>query len=128
MKKQLVSDLMRSRFYTVTEDTLVSSALRLSISTDNKYFLVTDNGKAIGTVNQDALIRAPKHTMVRDCMRQPVDCIGSTFEAEEALAIMVEKRIDQLTVISNTGVVGVLTRADFGFSETKKDIVLPASN
>jgi CBS domain-containing protein len=62
-----------------------------------------------GVCNRDMLL---KQLSVNQVMTRPVQCVGTDMPIERVLAAMLEKRLDQLPVLENGLVTGVLRRSD----------------
>jgi CBS domain-containing protein len=105
-----VAEVMGTDLFTVTPDTVVGSALRLSSSRRIRHFLVIEGGNLAGIVCQTDLRQARQGALVGDCMKSPVLCIGPETTLGEAADIMRENSVGCLPVVTGAFLVGMVTR------------------
>jgi CBS domain-containing protein len=101
---------MGTELFTLTPDTVVGSALRLSASKRIHHFLVIDDGSLTGIVCQEDLRLARQSSLVGECMSSPVLCIGPETTLREAADIMQENSVGCLPVVTGAFLVGLITR------------------
>lgn len=105
-----VAEMMGTDLFTVTPDTMVGSALRLASSRRIRHFLVIEGGNLTGIVCQTDLRQARQGSLISDCMKSPVLCIGPETTVSEAADIMRENSVGCLPVITGAFLVGMVTR------------------
>jgi Mg/Co/Ni transporter MgtE len=101
---------MGTDLFTLTPDTVVSSALRLADAKRVRHFLVVENGGLTGIVCHDDLREARRNTLVGQCMKSPVLCIGPDTTIKDAAHIMKENEVGCLPVVTGRFLVGLITR------------------
>jgi CBS domain-containing protein len=106
-----VAEVMGTELFTLTPDTVVSSALRLAATKRIHHFLVIEDGNLTGIVCQADLRQARRETLVGECMSSPVLCIGPETTLKEAADIMEQNAVGCLPVVTGAFLVGVITQA-----------------
>jgi CBS domain-containing protein len=105
-----VAEVMGTELFTLTPDTVVSSALRLASSRRIQHFLVIEDGSLTGIVCQSDLKSARESSQVAACMKSPVLCIGPDTTVEDAAEIMAQNEVGCLPVVTGAFLVGMITR------------------
>jgi CBS domain-containing protein len=101
---------MGTELFTLTPDTVVSSALRLASSRRIQHFLVIEDGSLTGIVCQSDLRSARESSQVAACMKSPVLCIGPDTTVADAAEIMAQNEVGCLPVVTGAFLVGMITR------------------
>lgn len=101
---------MGTELFTLTPDTVVSSALRLASARRIQHFLVIEDGSLTGIVCQSDLRSARESSQVAACMKSPVLCIGPDTTVEDAAEIMAQNEVGCLPVVTGAFLVGMITR------------------
>ena len=114
---------MGTELFTLTPDTVVSSALRLASSRRIQHFLVIEDGSLTGIVCQSDLRSARESALVAACMKSPVLCIGPDTTVEDAAEIMEQNEVGCLPVVTGAFLVGMITRDKLSTLE-KDDVAL----
>lgn len=81
--------------------------------------LVNEHGATVGILSERDIMtrvvleqRNPSTTTVADIMTREVVCIGADREAEEAMALMTERRVRHLPVVERGIVIGIISMGD----------------
>jgi CBS domain-containing protein len=105
-----VAEVMGTDLFTLTPDTVVASALRLSAAKRIRHFLVIEDGNLTGIVCQSDLRQARDSSLVGTCMKTPVLCIGPETTVQDAADIMEQNAVGCLPVVTGAFLVGMITR------------------
>jgi acetoin utilization protein AcuB len=124
----LVQDVMQTKLYTVTPETTLPEALRLTAQRGVRHLLVLDGDRLVGILSDRDLKRAMpspatslevhelnyllERLQVRELMTKAVITIGPTFPIEEAARLMVLEKIGALPVTDGERLVGIVTETD----------------
>lgn len=124
----LVQDVMRATLVTVTPETTLPQALRLTGQRGIRHLLVLEDGKLVGMVSDRDLKRAMASSAtsldvhelnylldrltVAEIMTRTVITIGPMFPIEEAARLMVQEKIGALPVTDGGRLVGIVTETD----------------
>jgi len=118
-KKLTVSEIMTRIVHTVKPDASISDAISIMNEHRIGSVIVTEQDRAIGILtDRDILQRIEKRpldtksTKVRDLMSEPLVQISPDSFAEEASAIMRNRNLKKLVVVSQGKLVGIVTRTD----------------
>jgi CBS domain-containing protein len=108
-----------SGFWFVSPETTVLEAVRLMDSKDIGAVLVMTEGRLVGIVSERDCARKvilrerPAHTTeVREIMTVHVEYANPEYTTERCMAIMTEKHIRHLPVVTDQGVLGVISMRD----------------
>jgi acetoin utilization protein AcuB len=124
----LVQDVMQTKLFTVTPETTLPEALRLTAQRGVRHLLVLDGERLIGILSDRDLKRAMASSAtslevhelnyllerlpVREFMTGAVITIGPTWPIEEAARLMVLEKIGALPVTDGERLVGLVTETD----------------
>jgi CBS domain-containing protein len=115
-----VAEVMGTELFTLTPDTVVSSALRLASTRRIQHFLVIEDGSLTGIVCQSDLRSARESSQVAACMKSPVLCIGPDTTVEDAAEIMAQNEVGCLPVVTGAFLVGMITRDKLSHLNTEE--------
>jgi acetoin utilization protein AcuB len=124
----LVQDVMQTKLFTVTPETTLPEALRLTGQRSVRHLLVLDGDRLVGILSDRDLKRAmassatslEAHELnylldrlrVADIMTRAVITIGPMFPIEDAARLMVLEKIGALPVMDGERLVGLVTETD----------------
>jgi acetoin utilization protein AcuB len=124
----LVQDVMQTKLITVTPETTLPEALRLTGQRGVRHLLVLDGDRLVGILSDRDLKRAMASSatsleahelnyllarlQVREFMTGAVITIGPTFPIEDAARLMVLEKIGALPVTDGEQLVGLVTETD----------------
>jgi acetoin utilization protein AcuB len=146
----LVQDVMQLKFFTVTPETTLPEAIRLTGQRGIRHLPVLDGDRLVGIVSDRDLKRAmasPATSLevhelmylldnlrVGEIMTRTVITIGPMFPIEDAARLMVLEKIGALLVTENERLIGLVTETDVlrlfvramgaGEPATRLDVVL----
>jgi len=117
LQRFTVSQVMTSDLPLVPSDITVDRLIReYGFASGHRYFLVADEGRLEGAITLHNIETVPRQkwsvTQVRELMT-PVDRLKITYPDQDALSIleqMDESDIDQMPVVSDGRVIGLVTR------------------
>ena len=124
----LVQDVMQTKLFTVTPETTLPEALRLTGQRGVRHLLVLDGDRLVGILSDRDLKRvmaSPATSLevhelnyllerlrVREFMTGTVITIGPMFPIEDAARLMVMEKIGALPVMDGETLVGLVTETD----------------
>jgi acetoin utilization protein AcuB len=124
----LVQDVMQTKLFTVTPETTLPEALRLTGQRGVRHLLVLDGDRLVGILSDRDLKRAMASSAtslevhelnyllerlgVREFMTGAVITIGPMFPIEDAARLMVTEKIGALPVTDGERLVGLVTETD----------------
>lgn len=146
----LVQDVMQTKVYTVTPETTLPEALRLTGQRGVRHLPVLDNQRLVGILSDRDLKRAMAspatslgvhelnylldHLRVGEIMTRAIITIGPMFPIEEAARLMVLEKIGALPVTEAERLIGLVTETDVlrlfvramgaGEPSTRLDVIL----
>jgi CBS domain-containing protein len=110
--RQTAADIMSREVVTVNADMLVEDAAKLLAYHNISGMPVEGwDGGVVGIVSEADVI-GHIGTIVSDVMTRDVISVGESASVEEIAALMAERRIKRVPVMSNGTVVGMVRRAD----------------
>jgi len=105
--------------YTIDPEATVLDALKKMADKNIGALLVMKDDKVLGILSErdcarklEVQGRCAKDTLVKDIMTSPVLFLDVSNTAEEAMAIMINKRIRHLPVYENKKLVGIISIGD----------------
>ncbi len=105
--------------WTVSPDMSVFDALQLMADKNIGAVIVVENDKIVGIMSERDYARkvilkgkASKHTLVRDIMTGNVLYVRPENTTEECMALMSDKRIRHLPVVTNEKLIGIISVGD----------------
>lgn len=122
-----VRDLMMHDATTVAPGTSARSAVNLMIDRRQRALpVVSDTGEVVGIVTEWDIMRAllphiprvvegddePDDPAVREIMTRSVLCVPEELGLEEAVNLMINKKVEQCPVVRDSTFVGMLNRSD----------------
>src|SRR5262245_22235781 len=124
----LVQDVMQTKLFTVTPETTLPEALRLTAQRGIRHLPVLDGGQLVGIISDRDLKRAMASSAttlevhelnylldrlrVEEIMTRAVIRIGPTFPIEAAACLMVQEKIGALPVTDGERLIGLVTETD----------------
>lgn len=113
----LVRDRMTKPAVTVTPTTTLTEALRLMALRRIHYLPVLDeHGTLVGIVNSDDVLgtraRRTRGEAVGVVMSAPAVSVAPTMPLADAMRLMADRGVGALPVVTDGGVVGILTQSD----------------
>jgi acetoin utilization protein AcuB len=129
----LVQDVMQTKLFTVTPETTLPEALRLTGQRGVRHLPVLDGDRLVGILSDRDLRRtmaSPATSLeahelnyllhrlrVGEIMTRTVITIGRMFPIEAAACLMVQEKIGALPVIDDGRLVGLVTETDVNEAE-----------
>jgi acetoin utilization protein AcuB len=125
--QMLVQDVMQTKLFTVTPETTLAEALRLTGQRGIRHLPVLDGDQLVGILSDRDLKRATASSAARleaheatlsrrlrvdDAMTRTVITIGPTHAIETAACLMIQERIGALPVTDGDRLVGLVTETD----------------
>lgn len=108
-----------SHVWTIAPDASVMDALRLMAEKEVGALAVTEDGKLVGIISERDYARkvvlkgrASRDTRVQEIMATRVICTQIDQTVDECMALMTEKRIRHLPVMSDGQMVGMVSVGD----------------
>ena len=123
----LVQDVMQTKLFTVTPETTLAEALRLTGQRGIRHLPVLDGDRLVGILSDRDLKRTmassapeleaheltlPRRLRVEDAMTRTVITIGPAFPIETAASLMVREKIGALPVTDGDRLIGLVTETD----------------
>jgi acetoin utilization protein AcuB len=124
----LVQDVMQTKLFTVTRETTLPEALRLTSQRGVRHLPVLNGDQLVGILSDRDLKRAMASTatgleahelnylldrlVVDEIMTRTVITIGRMFPIEAAASLMVQEKIGALPVTDGERLVGLVTETD----------------
>jgi acetoin utilization protein AcuB len=124
----LVQDVMQTKLFTVTPETTLPEAQRLTAQRGVRHLPVLDGGRLVGIISDRDLKRAMAssatslevhelhylldHLKVEEIMTRVVITIGPTFPIEAAAVLMIQEKIGALLVTDGERLIGLVTETD----------------
>ncbi|HTX54636.1 MAG TPA: CBS domain-containing protein [Candidatus Baltobacteraceae bacterium] len=107
------------QFWCISPDAMVYDALALMADKDVGALLVMQNGRLVGIMSERDYARkvilsgkSSLRTAVRDIMTEQVTTVRPEMTVEQCMALVTEKHIRHLPVLSGDKVVGVVSIGD----------------
>jgi CBS domain-containing protein len=107
------------RVYAMSPLALVIEAVQAMCSNDIGSVLVMDGARLDGVLTERGILKRviearldPAVTMVAEVMSTDYVCVSGSTLVDEAMALMVKRRLRHLPVLANRSVVGVLSSGD----------------
>lgn len=114
-----VLQLKGSEVWTTTPDTPVYEALKLMAEKEVGALVVVDNGQVVGILSERDYARkvilkgkTSMETPVRDIMTSRVFYVQPEQTIEECMALMTDKRVRHLPVLSGDQLTGIISIGD----------------
>lgn len=108
-----------SQFWTIAPEASVMDALKLMAEKEVGALVVTEDGKLVGIISERdyarkviLMGRASRDTRVQEIMTRRVICIQPHQSVDECMALMTEKRIRHLPVVSDGEILGIVSVGD----------------
>ena len=108
----LVSEIMSEPAVTIEPGARVEEVFGLAEQRAVHHFPIVDRGQLVGLVCTCDLRDASPHSCAADLAHQRVVTISPEGNADEAAHLMVKEAVGSIVVVSEEGVVGMLTRED----------------
>lgn len=107
-----VSNLVMSRYTVLSAEDILTAALRALLDSQEKEFLVTENGVVAGVLTRDEMLAGlhqfGQHVQIGKIMRRDIRFIPPQMPVTEALRIMTELNIPMLPVGYPDRLLGVI--------------------
>jgi CBS domain-containing protein len=114
-----ILDAKSAEVFSVAPDDSVLDAIKAMADHDVGALVVLDGNMLVGIVTERHYARevflkgkASPTTKVRDIMSSPVVCADFGQDTDQGLALMTEKRVRHLPVISENQIVGIVSIGD----------------
>jgi acetoin utilization protein AcuB len=108
----LVEQIMQSTLVTVTPETTLAEARRLTRQRGLRHLLVVEHDRLVGIVSDRDLRGATGDPAVSEIMTRAVLTVVPNTPVEEAGRLMVHEKISALPVMLGDRLVGVVTETD----------------
>ena len=114
-----VTSAMMTRYATLAPDTHIDEAVETLLSTSQSDFPVTDDGRLVGLLGRNDIVRALKQmgpdARVGQAMTTDIPVIDRTRRLDEALRILQEKSAPAVGIVDAAGrLVGLITTETLG--------------
>jgi stage IV sporulation protein FB len=114
-----VTSAMMTRFATLTPDTHIDEAVETLLATSQSDFPVADDGRLIGLLGRNDIVRALKRmgpdARVGQAMTTDIPVVGRTGRLDEALRILQERSAPAVGIVDSAGrLVGLITSETLG--------------
>lgn len=114
-----IKDVMITEVITVDVNTNLRKAVERMNSHEIGCLIVLEKGSYVGILTERDVLkrivaeaRNPEKTVVGDVMSKPLVVVNPESSLEEAVNLMIEKRIKKLPVIENRKLVGLVTMTE----------------
>jgi CBS domain-containing protein len=114
-----VEDVMTREIITVAENVTVKEAASIMDEKEISCLIALKKGRAIGIITERDILkriivedRNPKNTKVRKVMSSPLEVIDVGTDLENALRLMVQKKIKKLPVVDKKSILGLVSLTD----------------
>ena len=114
-----IKDVMITEVITVDVNTDLRKAVERMNSHEIGCLIVLEKGSYVGILTERDVLkrivaeaRNPEETMVGDVMSKPLVVVNPESSLEEAINLMIEKKIKKLPVIENRKLVGLVTMTE----------------
>ena len=114
-----IKDVMITEVITVDVNTNLRKAVERMNSHEIGCLIVLEKGSYVGILTERDVLkrivaeaRNPEETMVGDVMSKPLVVVNPESSLEEAINLMIEKKIKKLPVIENRKLVGLVTMTE----------------
>ncbi len=122
----LIKEIMNRSVRTITENETVKEAAKKMSEPGIGCLIVTRDGNLAGIVTERDIIRKVvaksldvSKTKVRDVMSRNVIMIDPDTDIEDAVDVMMEKKIKKLPVVKDDKLIGIVTATDICAIEPK---------
>jgi stage IV sporulation protein FB len=114
-----VTSAMMTRYATLAPDTHIDEAVETLLSTSQSDFPVTDDGRLVGLLGRNDIVRALKQmgpdARVGQAMTTDIPVVDRTRRLDEALRILQEKSAPAVGIVDAAGrLVGLITTETLG--------------
>ncbi len=124
-------DVMVKDVIMIDENASVKKSADVMNENDIGSIIATRKGKPVGILTERDLLKrivaegkSAKKTKVKEIMSSPLTAIMPETHLEEAVRLMFEKKIKKLPVVSQDGVVGLLSLTDIARTQPQLMAVL----
>lgn len=114
-----VEDSMTPKITTVDENVTVKEAAKIMDEKEISCLIALRKGRVIGIIIERDILkritveaRNPENTKVRKIMSSPLEVIDVGNELENALRLMVQKKIKKLPVVDKKSILGLVSLTD----------------
>jgi CBS domain-containing protein len=114
-----VEDVMTMDVITIDENTPVKEAAVIMNQHEIGCLIAVRKGKAIGIITERDLLKRvivegknAKKTKVREVMSSPLEVVAPDTSLEEALRLMLQKKIKKLPVVEKNRLLGLVSLTD----------------
>jgi CBS domain-containing protein len=108
-----------NQIWTVSPDTTVYNALQLMAEKNVGALIVTEGEKVAGIMSERDYARKvailgkfTRETLVKEIMSSTIYYVNPSFQMDECMALMINKRIRHLPVIENEKLAGLISIGD----------------
>lgn len=121
----LLKDVMNTRVITIRPDVSLRKASKTMCENRIGSLIVTENEKIVGIITQTDILKAVAEerdldaTLVEDVMNRKVYTIDYEKTVEDAVNLMMEKKIKRLPVTKEGKLIGIITASDIITVEPK---------
>jgi stage IV sporulation protein FB len=114
-----VASAMMTRYATLSPDTHIDEAVETMLSTSQSDFPVTDDGRLVGLLGRNDIVRALKQmgpdARAGQAMTTDIPLVDRASRLDEALRILQDRSAPAVGVVDNTGrLVGLITSETLG--------------
>jgi CBS domain-containing protein len=114
-----VEDVMTPEIITIDENASVKEAADIMDQNEISCLIAVRKGDVIGIITERDLLKRviveaknAKKTKVGEVMSSPLEVVAFGTDLEKAVRLMFEKKIKKLPVVSNNGLVGLVSLTD----------------
>ncbi len=121
----LVRQIMNRNVVVASSDITIKEAAKIMAEAKIGSLVIVEDDKPIGIITNTDITKAiakgiePNLTLVREVMSKPVVTIGPEKSLEDAVNLMLEKKIKRLVVVEDEKVIGIITASDIMVIEPK---------
>ncbi len=123
----LIKEIMTKKVITIEKNQSVFKASLLYKDFKIGSLIVTENGKCVGIITERDIIertickrKNPEETKIEEIMSSDLKTIHALDSVEKAIEAMVNNNIKKLPVVTEDGIVGIITVTDI--SKARPDL------
>lgn len=114
LHKHTVSDVLMREVPTIENNASIKEAAQMLLNTQNKNFVVTDNGKPVGTINRDEIVKAisskGENALVGTIKNEKLFYVSEKMPLDEAWRMLQQEKMPLILVKTNDNLIGILEK------------------